>query len=33
MRKPLPPKPGQPDRFDYEYKRNGTLNPFFFSFN
>ena len=29
-RKPLPPKPGQPERFDYEYKRNGTRNLFFF---
>jgi len=29
-RKPLPPRPGQPERFDYEYKRNGTRNLFFF---
>jgi transposase len=29
-RKPLPAKPGQPERFDYEYKRNGTRNLFFF---
>jgi hypothetical protein len=29
-RKPLPPKPGQPERFDYEYKRNGTRNLFVF---
>jgi len=29
-RRPLPPKPGQPERFDYEYKRNGTRNLFFF---
>jgi transposase len=29
-RKPLPPKLGQPERFDYEYKRNGTRNLFFF---
>ena len=27
---PLPPKPGQPGRFDYEYKRNGTRNLFVF---
>lgn len=27
---PLPPKPGQPERFDYEYKRNGTRNLFVF---
>ncbi len=26
----MPPKPGQPERFDYEYKRNGTRNLFFF---
>jgi len=30
MRKPLPPKPGQPERFDYEYQRKGTRNLFFF---
>lgn len=29
-RRPLPPKPGQPERFDYEYKRNGTRNLFVF---
>lgn len=29
-RKPLPAKPGQPERFDYEYKRNGTRNLFVF---
>ena len=29
-RRPLPPKPGQPERFDYEYKRNGTRNLFMF---
>lgn len=29
-RHPLPPKPGRPERFDYEYKRNGTRNLFFF---
>jgi transposase len=27
-RNPLPPKAGQPERFDYEYKRNGTRNLF-----
>jgi hypothetical protein len=27
---PLPPKPGRPERFDYEYKRNGTRNLFLF---
>lgn len=25
---PLPPEPGQPPRFDYEYVRNGTANLF-----
>jgi DDE superfamily endonuclease len=25
---PLPPQPGQPERFDYEYVRNGTANLF-----
>ncbi len=30
VRKPLPPEPGQPERFDYEYKRNGTRNLFVF---
>jgi len=29
-RSPLPPKPGQPERYDYEYKRNGTRNLFLF---
>jgi DDE superfamily endonuclease len=28
VRQPLPPRPGQPERFDYEYKRNGTCNLF-----
>ena len=23
-RQPLPPQPGKPQRFDYEYERNGT---------
>jgi len=25
-----PPSPGQPERFDYEYERNGTANVFMF---
>ena len=28
---PLPPEPGQPERFDYEYVRNGTANLFMLS--
>lgn len=28
---PLPPEPGQPERFDYEDVRNGTANPFMLS--
>jgi transposase len=27
-RAPIPAKPGQPKRYDYEYKRNGTANLF-----
>jgi transposase len=27
-RTPLPPEPGQPQRYDYEYVRNGTANLF-----
>jgi hypothetical protein len=27
-RQPLPPEPGRPERFDYEYVRNGTANLF-----
>lgn len=27
-RTPIPARPGQPRRFDYEYKRNGTANLF-----
>src|SRR6202790_5407308 len=27
-REPIPAKPGQPERFDYEYERNGTANLF-----
>jgi hypothetical protein len=29
-RKPLPVRPGRPERFDYEYRRNGTCNLFMF---
>jgi hypothetical protein len=29
-RKPLPPEPGQPERFDYEYQRQGVANLFMF---
>jgi hypothetical protein len=29
--RPLPPEPGQPERFDYEYVRNGTANLFMIS--
>ena len=29
-RVPRPPGPGQPQRFDYEYERNGTANVFMF---
>jgi len=29
-REPLPPEPGKPGRYDYEYKRNGTQNLFMF---
>jgi hypothetical protein len=28
---PLPPEPGQPERFDYEYVRHGTANLFMLS--
>jgi DDE superfamily endonuclease len=28
---PLPAEPGQPERFDYEYVRNGTANVFLVS--
>jgi DDE superfamily endonuclease len=30
-RQPLPPRPGQPQRYDYEYQRNGTRNLFLFT--
>jgi transposase len=29
-RLPIPPKPGQPERYDCEYRRNGTANLFVF---
>jgi len=29
-RQPLPARPGQPERFDYEYQRKGTANLFLF---
>ena len=29
-RQPLPAQPGEPARYDYEYKRNGTRNIFLF---
>ncbi len=28
VRRPLPPRPGQVARYDYEYRRNGTANLF-----
>jgi DDE superfamily endonuclease len=28
VRQPLPPEPEQPERYDFEYKRNGTVNLF-----
>ena len=27
-RQPIAPEPGQPERYDYEYRRNGTVNLF-----
>jgi transposase len=30
VRQPIPAKPGQLERFDYEYRRNGTANLFVF---
>jgi hypothetical protein len=30
-RLPLPPLPGQPERYDYEYERHGTANIFLFT--
>lgn len=29
-RRPLPTRPGQPTRYDYEYRRAGTANLFLF---
>ena len=29
-RRPVPAKSGQPERYDYEYQRNGTCNQFLF---
>ena len=29
-REPVPAAPGQPERYDYEYRRNGTANLFVF---
>jgi hypothetical protein len=28
MRQPIPPTPGQPERYDFQYKRHGTVNVF-----
>lgn len=28
VRRPVPPAPGRPERYDYEYRRNGTVNLF-----
>jgi hypothetical protein len=30
-RQPLPPRPGEPERYDYEYERHGTANIFLFT--
>jgi hypothetical protein len=30
LREPLPPKPGRPERYDYEYERGGSCNLFIF---
>ena len=29
-REPLPAEPGKPERYDYEYERNGVSNLFMF---
>ena len=29
-RRPIPPEPGKPERYDCEYRRNGTVNLFVF---
>lgn len=31
IRAPIPMEPGTPERYDYEYKRNGTCNIFMFA--
>jgi len=31
VRNPIPAQPGKPQRFDYEYERNGTANIFLFT--
>jgi hypothetical protein len=31
LQEPLPNKPGQPERYDYEYKREGVANLFMFA--
>jgi hypothetical protein len=31
MRRPVSGKPGQPERYDFEYERNGTANIFMFT--
>ncbi|MGY3585693.1 hypothetical protein ACVIGB_005252 [Bradyrhizobium sp. USDA 4341] len=28
VRQPIPAKPGQLERYDYDYRRNGTVNLF-----
>ncbi|KRQ98873.1 hypothetical protein CQ10_26195 [Bradyrhizobium valentinum] len=28
VRQPIPARPGQRERYDYEYRRNGTVNLF-----
>jgi hypothetical protein len=30
VRQPIPAEPGRPERYDYEYRRNGTVNLFVF---
>jgi transposase len=30
VREPIPAEPGHPERYDYEYRRNGTVNLFVF---
>jgi hypothetical protein len=30
VREPIPTEPGQTERYDYEYRRNGTANLFVF---